>query len=171
MLTDPYAELEVAPDAPPEEVTRAYHDLAKRLHPDLVGDDPGAAERLRRVNAAYDQIVRPRAAPEVVYVTVDPSAVAEPATPPRRVSLKPVLAVCAVVCVAAGLAGLAVGESGAADLDAARIQGAVAGEKAGLAAARRRAFAAGRREGRARGYERERLATPIDIPDTVGGND
>lgn len=166
-LTNPYAELEVAPGAAPDEVRRAYHDLARRLHPDHAGDDPQAAERLRRVNAAYDQILRPRPAPEVVYVTVDPSAAAVPAAPPRRVALKPVLAACAALCAAGALGGLAIGRSGAADLGASRKAGELAGRQAGTATARRRAYRYGLARGRAQGYEEVRISTPVDIPDTV----
>ncbi len=166
-LTDPYAELEVAPTAGPNEVRRAYHELARRLHPDRAGDDPEAAERLRRVNAAYDQILRPRAAPEIVYVTFDPAAGAAPAAPRRRVALKPVLASAAALCIAAALGGLAVGRDGAADLAASRKAGELAGRQAGTAAAKRRAYRYGLARGREQGYDAVRISTPVDIPDTV----
>ncbi len=169
MLTDPYSELEVSPDAPPDEIKRAYRDLAWRLHPDHAGGDPQAAERLLRVNAAYDQILRPRPAPEVIYVTVNPSAAAAPSRPARRVPLKPVLAACAAVCAAAALAGYGIGTSGIPDLDAALKQGAQAGRASGQAAARRRAYAGGLAQGRQDGYRREWASTPVDIPDTLSG--
>ena len=53
---NPYDVLGVPPDATDEEVARAYRRLAKRYHPDLHPDDAAAAERMGRVNRAYDDI-------------------------------------------------------------------------------------------------------------------
>jgi hypothetical protein len=50
---DPYAALGVRPGASPEDVARAYRELAKRLHPDLRPGDAAAAARMAEVNAAY----------------------------------------------------------------------------------------------------------------------
>ncbi len=53
---DPYAVLGVARDAPTEEIRQAYVDLARRTHPDVRGDDPAAAEQMRRINLAWEML-------------------------------------------------------------------------------------------------------------------
>lgn len=72
---DPYAALGVQPDASPEDVARAYRDLAKQLHPDVA---PGAGERMTEINAAYAAIQRgidgPRLAPPEGTVTEAPAS-------------------------------------------------------------------------------------------------
>ncbi len=50
---NPHAVLGVAPTAEPEEVGRAYRELAKRFHPDRRPDDGAAAARMADINAAY----------------------------------------------------------------------------------------------------------------------
>lgn len=60
---DPWAELGVAPDAPRSEIRRAYLALARRFHPDVCADDPAAAERMRRVNQAWEQLTDPARRP------------------------------------------------------------------------------------------------------------
>jgi len=52
-VVDYYAELGVAPDASPAEIGSAYRALAKTLHPDARPTDPAAADRFKRVAAAY----------------------------------------------------------------------------------------------------------------------
>lgn len=49
---DPHAVLGLAPGASPDEVQRAYRELAKRFHPDRAGE--GAGELMISINAAYD---------------------------------------------------------------------------------------------------------------------
>ncbi len=49
---DPHAVLGLPPDASPDEVHRAYRDLAKRFHPDRAGAKEG--EMMISINAAYD---------------------------------------------------------------------------------------------------------------------
>lgn len=49
---DPHAVLGLPPDASPDEVHRAYRELAKRFHPDRVGANEG--EMMISINAAYD---------------------------------------------------------------------------------------------------------------------
>lgn len=51
-LPDHYRELEVAPVASPETIKAAYAALARRFHPDR-NRQPGAAERMQRINEAY----------------------------------------------------------------------------------------------------------------------
>ncbi len=51
---DPYATLGVSRDAGDDEIRRAFRKLAKELHPDLHPSDAAAAERFKRVSAAYD---------------------------------------------------------------------------------------------------------------------
>ena len=53
---DPYAVLGVARDAPTDEIRQAYVALARRTHPDVRGDDPAAAEQMRRVNLAWEML-------------------------------------------------------------------------------------------------------------------
>ncbi len=53
---DPYAVLGVARDAPTDEIRRAYVALARRTHPDVRGDDPAAAEQMRRINLAWEML-------------------------------------------------------------------------------------------------------------------
>jgi DnaJ-class molecular chaperone len=54
MADDPYKVLGVARIASDEEIRRAFVKLAKELHPDLRPGDKAAAERFKRVNAAYE---------------------------------------------------------------------------------------------------------------------
>ena len=51
---DFYAVLGVEPTATAEEIGLAFRDLAKRLHPDRVGDSSREAEQFKSVTAAYD---------------------------------------------------------------------------------------------------------------------
>ncbi len=55
-VEDPFAVLGISAHASPEEATAAYRNLAKRLHPDVTGQDPTAAQRMAQVNAAYDVV-------------------------------------------------------------------------------------------------------------------
>jgi DnaJ domain len=52
-IVDYYAELGVQPDASPADIGSAYRSLAKTLHPDARPTDPAAADRFKRVAAAY----------------------------------------------------------------------------------------------------------------------
>lgn len=49
---DYYKVLEVARDAKPEEITKAYRRLARKYHPDVC-KDPGAEEQFKRINEAH----------------------------------------------------------------------------------------------------------------------
>lgn len=59
MNRNPYDILGVAPDAPQEEIRKAYRRLARKLHPDLNPSDRGAAERFKDLSAAYDLLGDP----------------------------------------------------------------------------------------------------------------
>ncbi|WP_282009564.1 J domain-containing protein [Brevundimonas aveniformis] len=54
MAGDPYKELGVARTASKAEIRKAFHKLAKDLHPDRNPDDKAAEERFKRVTAAFD---------------------------------------------------------------------------------------------------------------------
>jgi hypothetical protein len=54
-----YAILTVEADATGEEITRAYRQLAKQLHPDRNPSEPDAAERFERVQTAYELLGDP----------------------------------------------------------------------------------------------------------------
>ena len=54
MASDPYQLLGVPRSASDEEVRRAFRRLAKECHPDLHPGDAAAAERFKRISAAYD---------------------------------------------------------------------------------------------------------------------
>lgn len=58
MVQDPYKVLGVSPGASEEEIKKAYRELSKKYHPDLNPGDEAAAQKMREVNAAYDQIQR-----------------------------------------------------------------------------------------------------------------
>lgn len=54
MAGDPYQELGVARTASAAEVKKAFHKLAKQLHPDRNPGDAKAEERFKRITAAFD---------------------------------------------------------------------------------------------------------------------
>ena len=53
-MQDPYQELGVSRSASAAEVRRAFHKLAKQLHPDKNPGDAASEERFKRVSAAFD---------------------------------------------------------------------------------------------------------------------
>src|SRR5436190_3505502 len=54
MADDLYSVLGVAKTATPEDITKAYRKLAKKLHPDLNPGDKAAEEKFKEVAGAYD---------------------------------------------------------------------------------------------------------------------
>lgn len=52
-----YALFGLDPDAPPEELKRAYRRLCRDMHPDRAG---GSEEGFRALKAAYDRLAGPR---------------------------------------------------------------------------------------------------------------
>lgn len=59
MTENPYDILGVSRDASADEVKRAYRKKARENHPDLNPDDPAAADRMNKINEAYDRITNP----------------------------------------------------------------------------------------------------------------
>lgn len=55
-MEDPYKILGISPSASKEELSRAYHKLVKKYHPDLHPGDKAAEQKMRQINAAYEQI-------------------------------------------------------------------------------------------------------------------
>lgn len=48
-----YETLEISENASAEEIKKAYRKLARKYHPD-VNKDPGAEEKFKEINAAYE---------------------------------------------------------------------------------------------------------------------
>ncbi|WP_078657223.1 J domain-containing protein [Kitasatospora aureofaciens] len=92
---DHYAVLGVEPTASARQVTSAYHALVRLLHPDTRPAEPGSAERLGAVVAAYEVLHDPelRAAYDAERETARPHPRADRASPRsptagRRVSVR-----------------------------------------------------------------------------------
>ncbi len=62
-MNDPYQILGVSRNATDDEVKQAYRSLAKKYHPDANPGDRVAEQRMKEINAAYDQIMNKQADP------------------------------------------------------------------------------------------------------------
>ena len=57
VIDDPYRVLGLSPNASDDEVKKAYRKLAMKYHPDSNPGDKNAEQKMKEINAAYDQIV------------------------------------------------------------------------------------------------------------------
>ena len=53
-MRDPYDVLGVARSASAAELKAVFRKLVRKLHPDTIKHDPGAASRITEINAAYE---------------------------------------------------------------------------------------------------------------------
>ena len=62
-MNDPYKTLGIPSNATDEEVKKAYHELARKYHPDNYHDNPLsdlAQEKMKEINEAYNSIMKMR---------------------------------------------------------------------------------------------------------------
>jgi hypothetical protein len=78
---DPYAVLGVSVDASVPEITRAYRQLARQLHPDVTGD-PAANERFAALTLAYERVLAAAASRPTGAVPIPVRRIRPAASPP-----------------------------------------------------------------------------------------
>lgn len=59
MAQDYYIILGVASDATPQDIKRAFRQIARECHPDVAGSDPAAEERFKTARKAYETLMDP----------------------------------------------------------------------------------------------------------------
>ena len=64
---DPYKVLGIPTTASDDEVKQAYRKLAKEYHPDANPGDPVAEQKMKEINAAYDQIINKKNTGQSAY--------------------------------------------------------------------------------------------------------
>lgn len=57
---DYYKILNISPQAKADEIKKAYHDLAKKYHPDINKNNKSAEEKLKKINEAYSVLKNPQ---------------------------------------------------------------------------------------------------------------
>lgn len=60
MVNNPYRVLGVSANATDEEIKKSYRNLAKKYHPDSNLGDKSAEQKMKEINAAYDQLTHNR---------------------------------------------------------------------------------------------------------------
>ena len=76
---DPYKVLGVSPSATDDEIKTAYRNLVKKYHPDRYANAPKevqdqVSEKVKQINAAYDEIKRSRARFRAAAAGVQPAS-------------------------------------------------------------------------------------------------
>lgn len=59
-MKDPYRLLDVARAATDDDIRKAYRRLARKHHPDANPEDPGAEERFKEIQQAYETLSNPK---------------------------------------------------------------------------------------------------------------
>lgn len=59
MTEDYYKILGVGTDASPQDIKKAFRQIARECHPDVAGDDPAAEERFKQARTAYETLSDP----------------------------------------------------------------------------------------------------------------
>ncbi|MFA5761709.1 MAG: DnaJ domain-containing protein [Dehalococcoidales bacterium] len=58
MVNDPYRVLGVPSTATNQEIKKSYRNLARKYHPDANPGDKSSEQKMKEINAAYDQVTR-----------------------------------------------------------------------------------------------------------------